>query len=125
MQQNRVFLVSRMRERCDRQGDSTEAVATGLQSIGFALNVDPDLDLCTTFTACALPGVRMTSLAQLAAELGLPTPTEEQVRDAAADAVSAELAPTRAPSWAGAGACAVADAQFRGHLWSRQVTGSR
>jgi uncharacterized membrane protein YdfJ with MMPL/SSD domain len=29
-----VFLVSRMREQYDKRGDSTEAVATGLGSIG-------------------------------------------------------------------------------------------
>ncbi|MER6372515.1 lipoyl(octanoyl) transferase LipB [Streptomyces mirabilis] len=73
-------------------------ISGGVTSHGFALNVDPDLDVYTTFTACALPGVRMTSLAQLAAELGRPTPTEAQVRDAVADAVTAELAPTRTPS---------------------------
>ncbi|MFD9316443.1 hypothetical protein ACFWDQ_01790 [Streptomyces sp. NPDC060053] len=70
----------------------------GVTSHGFALNVDSDLDVHTTFTACALPGVRMTSLAQLAAGLGRPTPTEARVRDAVADAVTAELAPTRTPS---------------------------
>ncbi|MGY4745738.1 lipoyl protein ligase domain-containing protein [Streptomyces sp. ATMOS53] len=72
-------------------------ISGGVTSHRFALNVDPDLDVHATFTACALPGVRMTSLARLAAELRRPTPTEEQVRDAVADAATAELAPSRTP----------------------------
>ncbi|MFG2548183.1 lipoyl(octanoyl) transferase LipB [Streptomyces sp. NPDC048594] len=67
-------------------------ISGGVTSHGFALNVRTDLDVYTTFTACALPGTRMTSLAQLAVESGLPTPPEAQVRDAVAEAVTAELA---------------------------------
>ncbi|WP_225836524.1 lipoyl(octanoyl) transferase LipB [Streptomyces sp. NK08204] len=72
-------------------------ISGGVSSHGFALNVDSDLSVYTTFTACALPGVRMTSLAELAAERGLPTPTMPQVRDAVAEAVIRHLSPTIAP----------------------------
>ncbi|WP_307806770.1 lipoyl(octanoyl) transferase LipB [Streptomyces sp. FH025] len=68
-------------------------ISGSVSSHGFALNVAPDLSVYTDFTACALPGVRMTSLAELAAERGLSTPTEAEVRDAVARAVTAQLAP--------------------------------
>lgn len=66
-------------------------ISGSVSSHGFALNIDPDLSVYTTFTACALPGVRMTSLAELAAERGLPTPTHTEVRDTVAQAVTAHL----------------------------------
>lgn len=68
-------------------------ISGSVSSHGFALNIDPDLGVYTTFTACALPGVRMTSLAELAAERGLPTPTHSEVRDAVVRAVTTHLAP--------------------------------
>ncbi|MER6356594.1 lipoyl(octanoyl) transferase LipB [Streptomyces sp. NPDC001634] len=68
-------------------------ISGSVSSHGFALNIDPDLSVYTTFTACALPGVRMTSLAELAAERGLPTPTHTEVRDTVAQAVTAHLTP--------------------------------
>ncbi|GGY20155.1 lipoyl(octanoyl) transferase LipB [Streptomyces djakartensis] len=61
----------------------------GVTSHGFALNVAPDLNAFSAFTACGLPEVTMTSLARMAAAVGRPTPTEEQVRDAVADALGA------------------------------------
>ncbi|MFI8946667.1 lipoyl(octanoyl) transferase LipB [Streptomyces sp. NPDC053750] len=66
-------------------------ISGSISSHGFALNVAPDLSVYTTFTACALPGVRMTSLAELAAERGMTGPTDEDVRDAVAQAVSSRL----------------------------------
>ncbi|WP_307783936.1 lipoyl(octanoyl) transferase LipB [Streptomyces spinoverrucosus] len=66
-------------------------ISGSVSSHGFALNIDPDLSVYTAFTACALPGVRMTSLAELAAERGLPTPTHTEVRDAVARAVTTHL----------------------------------
>ncbi|MGW0886053.1 lipoyl(octanoyl) transferase LipB [Streptomyces sp. NPDC002671] len=68
-------------------------ISGSVSSHGFALNVDSDLSVYTTFTACALPGVRMTSLAELAAERGVPTPTAAEVRDAVAEAMAAHLTP--------------------------------
>lgn len=68
-------------------------ISGSVSSHGFALNIDPDLNVYTTFTACALPGVRMTSLAELAAERGLPAPTHAEVRDTVARAVTAHLTP--------------------------------
>ena len=64
-----------------------------VSSHGFSLNVDSDLSVYKTFTACALPGVEMTSLAQLAAQRGLATPTHSEVRDAVAHALTAHLGP--------------------------------
>lgn len=61
----------------------------GVTSHGFALNVAPDLDEFTRFTACGLPGVAMTSLAELAAERGVAAPGEAAVRDAVARAFGA------------------------------------
>ncbi|GGL83539.1 hypothetical protein GCM10010129_29040 [Streptomyces fumigatiscleroticus] len=41
----------------------------------------------TRFTACGLPEVAMTSLAELAAEQGRNAPSEKEVRDAVARAL--------------------------------------
>ncbi|NGN63727.1 lipoyl(octanoyl) transferase LipB [Streptomyces sp. A7024] len=65
----------------------------GVSSHGFALNVDPDLAPFSTFAACRLPEVPMTSLAELAAEAGRPAPGEAEVRDAVAAALTEELKP--------------------------------
>ena len=54
----------------------------GITSHGFALNVDPSLGAFDQFTVCGLPGVRMTSLAELAAEQGVTPPGDPAVRDA-------------------------------------------
>ena len=54
----------------------------GITSHGFALNVDPDLRAFDQFTVCGLPGVRMTSLGELAAEQGVAAPGDPEVRDA-------------------------------------------
>jgi lipoyl(octanoyl) transferase len=54
----------------------------GITSHGFALNVDPDLRAFDQFTVCGLPGVRMTSLRELAAEHGVCAPSDPEVRDA-------------------------------------------
>ncbi|MCF3122869.1 lipoyl(octanoyl) transferase LipB [Streptomyces arenae] len=56
----------------------------GVTSHGFALNVSSDLDEFTRFTACGLPEVAMTSLAETAAERGAAAPAEAAVRDAVA-----------------------------------------
>jgi lipoyl(octanoyl) transferase len=61
----------------------------GVTSHGFALNIAPDLDEFTHFTACGLPEVTMTSLAQLAAEQGRSAPSEAEVRNAVAKALGA------------------------------------
>src|SRR5262249_35054623 len=61
----------------------------GVTSHGFAINVDPDMSVYRDFTACALPGVTMCSLAELATEQGVSTPTDAQVRDAVATALGA------------------------------------
>ena len=60
----------------------------GITSHGFALNVDPDLSAFGQFTVCGLPGVRMTSLRELAAEQGRPGPADPAVRDAVYRALS-------------------------------------
>ena len=61
----------------------------GVTSHGFALNIAPDLEEFTRFTACGLPGVTMASLAQLAAQQGRSVPSEAEVRDAVAKALGA------------------------------------
>ncbi|MGW0830166.1 lipoyl(octanoyl) transferase LipB [Streptomyces prunicolor] len=61
----------------------------GVTSHGFALNITSDLAEFTRFTACGLPGVTMTSLAELAAGQGRSAPSEEEVRDAVAKALRA------------------------------------
>jgi len=65
-------------------------IRRGVTSHGFALNIDPDLSVFSTFTACGLPEVAMTSLAELAARDGRPAPAEEDVRAAVAAALDAE-----------------------------------
>ena len=64
----------------------------GITSHGFALNVDPDLRAFDQFTVCGLPGVRMTSLRELAAEqAGEQTgaaPSDPAVRHAVYQALS-------------------------------------
>lgn len=64
-------------------------IRKGVTSHGFALNVAVDLSPFRTFTACAMPDVEMTSLAELAAERGRPVPTDDEVRDAVAWALGA------------------------------------
>jgi lipoyl(octanoyl) transferase len=61
----------------------------GVTSHGFALNIAPDLAAFSTFTACGLPEVAMTSLAEMAAATGKAAPTEIAVRDAVAAALGA------------------------------------
>lgn len=61
----------------------------GVTSHGFALNVTSDLAEFTRFTACGLPDVAMTSLAELAAAQGRPAPGDRAVRDAVAAAFGA------------------------------------
>ncbi|MEV7192748.1 lipoyl(octanoyl) transferase LipB [Streptomyces sp. NPDC093510] len=61
----------------------------GVTSHGFALNITSDLDEFTRFTACGLPEVAMTSLAEMAAERGVEAPGEAAVRDAVALAFGA------------------------------------
>ncbi|WP_406128107.1 lipoyl(octanoyl) transferase LipB [Streptomyces sp. NBC_00989] len=61
----------------------------GVTSHGFALNITSDLAEFAAFTACGLPGVTMTSLAQLAARQGRSAPSEADVRDAVAKALGA------------------------------------
>jgi lipoyl(octanoyl) transferase len=62
-------------------------------SHGFALNITSDLAEFTRFTACGLPDVTMTSLAELAARQGRSAPSEAEaeaeVRDAVAKALGA------------------------------------
>ncbi|MFE3851688.1 lipoyl(octanoyl) transferase LipB [Streptomyces griseorubiginosus] len=70
-------------------------ISGSVTSHGFALNIDSDLDVYSTFMSCALPNVRMTSLAELAEETGLPTPTEAQVRDAVTAALTNKLSAAR------------------------------
>jgi len=65
----------------------------GVTSHGFALNVAPDLTAFSAFTACGLPDVAMTSLAELAAADGRPAPAEDAVRAAVAEALGAVQAP--------------------------------
>ncbi|GHJ38384.1 lipoyl(octanoyl) transferase LipB [Streptomyces sp. TS71-3] len=61
----------------------------GITSHGFALNVTSDLAEFAKFTACGLPDVAMTSLAELAAAQGRPVPSDRAVRDAVAAALGA------------------------------------
>jgi lipoate-protein ligase B len=60
----------------------------GITSHGFALNVDPDLRAFDQFTVCGLPGVRMTSLQELADEQDAAPPGDPAVRDAVYQALS-------------------------------------
>jgi lipoate-protein ligase B len=69
----------------------------GITSHGFALNIDPDLRAFDQFTVCGLPGVRMTSLRELAAEQGVAVPSDPAVRDAVYRALAAASAGPRSP----------------------------
>lgn len=69
----------------------------GITSHGFALNVDPDLRAFDQFTVCGLPGVRMTSLRELAAEQGVAAPSDPAVRDAVYRALATASAGPRSP----------------------------
>lgn len=62
-------------------------IRQGVTSHGFALNIDSDLSVYRSFTACGLPGVPMTSLAELTQ--GAAVPSENTVRDAVAAALGA------------------------------------
>ncbi|MEV6287177.1 lipoyl(octanoyl) transferase LipB [Kribbella sp. NPDC051770] len=64
-------------------------IRRGVTSHGFSINVDPAMDVFHTFTTCGLHDVTMVSLAELAAERGVPVPTDAQVRDAVATALGA------------------------------------
>ncbi|WP_328332563.1 hypothetical protein OHA70_14310 [Kribbella sp. NBC_00382] len=47
------------------------------------------MDVFHTFTTCGLHDVTMTSLADLSRELGIPCPTDAQLRTAVATALGA------------------------------------
>jgi lipoyl(octanoyl) transferase len=64
-------------------------IRRGVTSHGFSINLDPDMNVFHTFTTCGLHDVTMVSLAELAAELGVPVPTDAVLRDAAAEALGA------------------------------------
>jgi lipoyl(octanoyl) transferase len=64
-------------------------IRRGVTSHGFSVNVAPDMTVFHTFTSCGLHDVTMTSLAELAAERGVPTPTDAAVRDAIANSLGA------------------------------------
>jgi lipoyl(octanoyl) transferase len=64
-------------------------IRRGVTSHGFALNIDLDLAVFEAFTACGLPDVAMTSLAELASQNGTPAPGEAKVRAAVAAALGA------------------------------------
>jgi lipoyl(octanoyl) transferase len=64
-------------------------IRRGVTSHGFSVNVDPDMTVFHTFTSCGLHDVTMVSLAERAAERGLATPSEADVRDAVANALGA------------------------------------
>lgn len=60
----------------------------GVSSHGFAVNVDPDMNVFSSFVSCGLSDP-MTSLRVIAGEKGLPVPSEPAVRDALAKALGA------------------------------------
>jgi lipoyl(octanoyl) transferase len=64
-------------------------IRRGVTSHGFSVNVNPDMTAFHTFTSCGLHDVTMVSLADLAAERGITTPTDAEVRDAIADSLGA------------------------------------
>jgi lipoyl(octanoyl) transferase len=64
-------------------------IRRGVTSHGFSINLDPDMNVFHQFTTCGLHDVTMTSLSELAAEHGIAVPTERQLRDAVATALSA------------------------------------
>jgi lipoyl(octanoyl) transferase len=60
----------------------------GVSTHGFALNVDPDMDVFDRFVSCGLADP-MTSLRILSDETGSVTPSDAEVRDALARALGA------------------------------------
>jgi lipoyl(octanoyl) transferase len=64
-------------------------IRRGVTSHGFSVNVDPDMSVFHTFTSCGLHDVTMVSLAELAAERGVPAPADSDVRDAIARSLGA------------------------------------
>lgn len=64
-------------------------IRRGVTSHGFSINLDPDMQVFHTFTTCGLHDVTMVSLADLSAELGIPCPTDAQLRTAVATALDA------------------------------------
>lgn len=60
-------------------------IRRGVTSHGFSLNIASDLAVYQSFTACGLPEVPMTSLAELTGDV----PSENKVRDAVAAALGA------------------------------------
>lgn len=64
-------------------------IRRGVTSHGFSINLDPAMDVFHTFTTCGLHDVTMTSLADLSHELGIPCPTDAQLRTAVATALGA------------------------------------
>jgi lipoyl(octanoyl) transferase len=60
----------------------------GVSSHGFALNIDPDMTVFTSFTSCGLTDP-ITSLRVLADERGVPAPSDAEVRDAVTAALGA------------------------------------
>ncbi|TCN39250.1 lipoyl(octanoyl) transferase [Kribbella orskensis] len=64
-------------------------IRRGVTSHGFSINLDPDMNVFHTFTTCGLHDVTMVSLAELAAELDVPVPTDAVLRDAVAGALGA------------------------------------
>ncbi|WP_112242136.1 lipoyl(octanoyl) transferase LipB [Kribbella monticola] len=64
-------------------------IRRGITSHGFSINRDPDMSVFHTFTTCGLHDVTMTSLAELAAETGVPVPTDEALRTAVAASLGA------------------------------------
>ncbi|MFB6719835.1 lipoyl(octanoyl) transferase LipB [Kribbella sp. NPDC056345] len=64
-------------------------IRKGVTSHGFSVNVAPDMSVFHTFTTCGLHDVTMVSLAELAAENGVPVPSDAAVRDAIAHSLGA------------------------------------
>ena len=64
-------------------------IRRGVTSHGFSINRDPDMSVFHTFTTCGLHDVTMVSLAELAAETGVPLPTDEELRTAVATSLGA------------------------------------
>lgn len=64
-------------------------IRRSVTSHGFSINLNPDMEVFHTFTTCGLHDVTMTSLADLSTELGIPCPTDAQLRTAVAVALNA------------------------------------
>jgi lipoyl(octanoyl) transferase len=64
-------------------------IRRGVTSHGFSINRDPEMSVFHTFTTCGLHDVTMVSLAELAAETGVPLPTDEELRTAVATSLGA------------------------------------